>query len=353
MDFLQHQFFRNSVREWLIALSIFLGVYIGLRVARMFSVKRLRVFVKKTSAEWDDFLVDLLDSTKSFFFLLVSMIVAASFLEIPDSGWKILRSTFVIGVLFQALMWGQEVIEFIIEVNLEKRKAQKSDPSLATTFGALRFLLRLALYGLIALMVFDNLGFNITALITGLGVGGIAVALATQNILGDLFASLSIVLDKPFIVGDYIELGTNKGHVEKIGIKSTRLRGINGEQVIVSNNDLLSSRIHNFGRIRERRIVQTVGVSYGTSQQALIDIPKLLKSIVEAAPKARFERAHFKSFGESALNFEFVYFVESGEFGDYIDSEQLINFRILESFKNQKIEFAYPTRTIFLQKEAI
>jgi MscS family membrane protein len=198
------------------------------------------------------------------------------------------------------------------------------------------------------LLILDQLGFDITALVAGLGIGGVAIALAVQNVLGDLFASLSIVLDKPFVVGDTINVGDMTGTVEYIGIKTTRLRSLSGEMIVFSNNDLLKSRIRNFRVMQERRIVFAVQVTYDTAQEKLERIPGMLRAAVENRKQTRFDRAHFKGFSESALDFEVVYFVTTPDYNVYMDVQQAINLEIYRRFVEEKIEFAYPTRTLIV-----
>jgi small-conductance mechanosensitive channel len=196
----------------------------------------------------------------------------------------------------------------------------------------------------------DNLGVNVTALVTGLGVGGIAVALAVQNVLGDLFASLSIVLDKPFVLGDFVVVDDLLGSVEHIGLKTTRLRSLWGEQVVFSNSDLLKSRLRNFGRMAERRVSLDIGVTYQTPRAVLQAIPAIIREAIEEQVATRFDRSHFKGFGDSALTFESVYYVLSPDYNRYMDIQQAINLRIYERFESQGIGFAYPTQTVFLER---
>jgi small-conductance mechanosensitive channel len=203
-------------------------------------------------------------------------------------------------------------------------------------------------WSIVLLVVLDNLGVKVTTLLAGLGVGGIAVALALQNVLGDVFASLSIILDKPFVIGDYITIGEHQGTVQAIGLKSTRMRSLSGEELIFSNNDLLASRIRNYGRMTERRAVFTIGVTYETPRAKLDKIPGILREAVEAQQKVRFDRSHFKQYGDSAIVFETAYFVLAPEYPVYMDIQQAINFRIHERFEEEGIQFAYPTQTIHL-----
>jgi small-conductance mechanosensitive channel len=202
------------------------------------------------------------------------------------------------------------------------------------------------------LLALDNLGFDITALVAGLGIGGIAVALAVQSVLGDLFASLSIVLDKPFVIGDFIIVDQYLGTVEHVGLKTTRIRSLSGEQVIFSNSDLLTSRVRNFKRMYERRIVFEVGVTYQTSYENVAAIPSMIRSIIEAQGETRFDRSHFKSYGDSSLVYETVYYVRSPDFNVYMDTQQAINLALYQEFAKRGIDFAYPTRTLYVHNES-
>jgi small-conductance mechanosensitive channel len=215
----------------------------------------------------------------------------------------------------------------------------------------LGFIARVALWSILLLMILDNLGFNITALVASLGIGGIAVALALQNILGDIFASLSIAIDKPFVIGDFIIVDDILGTVEYIGLKTTRLRSLDGEQIVFSNTDLLKSRIRNYKRMYERRVVFGFGIVYQASHEQLKKIPVMAREIIEGLEKTRFDRAHFKEYGESSLNFEVVYFVQDPDYNIYMDIQQSINLSLFERFASEGIEFAYPTRTLYLHRE--
>jgi len=226
------------------------------------------------------------------------------------------------------------------------------DTSSATTITFLGFIARLILWVIVLLLILDNLGVNITGLVAGLGIGGIAVALAVQNILGDLLASLSIVLDKPFVIGDFVVVDSLSGTIEHIGLKTTRIRSLSGEQLIFSNNDLLKSRIRNYKRMEERRIVFGFGVVYQTPMEKLTFIKTIVGDIIKKQENARLDRVHFKEYGDSSLNFEVVYFVAKPDFNLYMDVQEAINLEIFRRFQEEGIEFAYPTRTLYLQNDA-
>ncbi|UCF65990.1 MAG: mechanosensitive ion channel family protein [bacterium] len=280
--------------------------------------------------------------------VLFSLYFGSLILELPVSLKTIMNKLIVVGFLLQGAIWGTGLIQFWVERYKKKRLAE--DAASVTTFTALGFVLRLILWSVFLLLILDNLGVDITALVAGLGVGGIAVALAVQNILGDLFASLSIVLDKPFVIGDFIIVDNYLGSVEHIGLKTTRLRSLTGEQLVMSNSDLLKSRIRNFKRMYERRVLFTLGVTYQTSLENIRQIPAMIKEIVESQENVRFDRAHFKEYGNFSLNFEVVYWVKSPDYNTYMDIQQAINLQIFKQFEENSIEFAYPTQTLFVSK---
>src|SRR4030095_8661307 len=247
-----------------------------------------------------------------------------------------------IALFLQIAIWGNGLITFWFR-NYAERKAD-TDLSSRTTIAAFSFVARLILWVMLALVALNRLGVDITALITGLGVGGIAIALAVQNVLGDLFAALAIVLDKPFAVGDAISVDTMTGTVENVGLKTTRIRSVNGEQLIFSNTDLLKSRIRNFKRMQERRVVLTIGVSYDTPPDTVARIPDMLREAVESQEQVRFDRSHFMSYGESALNFETAYFVLTSDYLTYANKNQAVNLAVLRRFATAEICFAFPQR---------
>jgi len=212
---------------------------------------------------------------------------------------------------------------------------------------------RTALWSLVLLLVLDSFGVNLSTLVAGVGVGGVAVALAVQNILGDIFASLSIALDKPFALGDFIIVDEVLGTVDRIGLKSTRIQSLSGEQIILANADLLKSRIRNFKRMRERRVLFTFAVTYQTAADALAALPGRLRDIIQAQPRTRFDRAHLREFGDSGLIFEVVYYVLDVDYNVYMDTQQAINLALLEALRAQGVGFAHPVRVMFPRPEVV
>ncbi len=212
----------------------------------------------------------------------------------------------------------------------------------------LSWALRTVLWAVVLLAVLSNVGVNITAFVASLGVGGIAVALAVQNILGDLFASLSIAVDKSFEVGDFIGIDSFVGTVQFIGLKTTRIRSLNGEQIIISNTDLLKQVVKNYKRMEERRIVFKFGVTYNTSPEQAEAIPQIVKRLVESNDMLRFDRAHFQGFGDSSLDYEVVYIVKEPDYNTYMDAQQTLNLQLMRELATLGVDFAFPTRTVYL-----
>ncbi len=347
MDF-DTQYLGNSVATWLQALVALVVVLVALRLARGWIASRLAAWATRTATTIDDLIAALIAQTKLLFLLAVSVFFASKLLELPAEVVIAINRGTILVVLLQAAIWGSALVTYLIEqyVRLESPRGE-----LEASAAALGFLGKLGVWTLIFILALENLNFDITALVTSLGIGGIAIALAVQNILGDLFASLSILLDKPFVVGDFIVVDNFQCTVEHIGMKTTRARSVTGEQVVFANSDLLKSRLRNFKRMRERRTTIQLGIVYQTSPQVLATIPAILKEIVQAQPNARFDRAHFKEFGPSSLNFEMVYWVTQPDYATFMDTLQAVNLSVFQRFEREGIEFAYPTQSLFVTRQ--
>jgi len=261
----------------------------------------------------------------------------------------VLRSTVSLAVFAQAGIWAHHAVVRLLRDHVERRKVASRASNVAI-LGLVGFFARVAVWTTVLLLVLDNFGIDVTALVTGLGIGGIAVALAVQNVLSDTFASISILLDKPFEVGDFIIVGEHLGVVENIGVKTTRVRSLSGEQLVFGNHDLLSSRIRNFKRMYERRVAFSFGVTYQTPIEKLEWIPRMVRASIETLDRTRFDRAHFKGFSSSSLDFEIVYYVLDPDYGVYMDIQQEINLRIMRALDAEGVAFAYPTRTIHVTR---
>jgi small-conductance mechanosensitive channel len=348
MEFLTRDVLGNPVRQWIVAAALAVATVLVLRIAARVIVSRLTALSRRTATEWDDIIAGALARTRFLFLLALGVFAGTRLLTLAATTRDLIDSVAVIALLIQGGIWAGVILTRALE-SYRKREMQE-DPAAATAVGALGFVGRMVLWTAVLLLALDNLGVDITALVAGLGVGGVAVALALQSILGDLFASLSIVLDKPFVLGDFLIIDEHLGNVEYIGLKTTRIRSLWGEQLIFSNSDLLRSRVRNFGRMFERRIVFPVGVTYQTPRAQLRAIPGILREAVEAQEQTRFDRSHFKDFGDFSLNFETVYYVTVPDYTTYMDIQQAINLRIHERFEEEGIEFAYPTQTLFVAR---
>lgn len=335
--------------DWAVFLAIAAGVLLALAVLRFWVSHALKKLSMRTATVLDDIAVDVVDSTRLWLLLPLALYAGAAVLELPPRLDQLAGSLAVVALTLQAALW----INRFIQGWLERRVAQlrSGDAESITVLSLLAFAGRVLIWAVLLLLALDQLGFNITALVAGLGIGGVAVALAVQSVLGDLFASLSIVLDKPFVVGDFIVVDDLRGTVERVGVKTTRVRSLDGELIVFSNADLLKSRIRNFKQMHERRVAFTLGLTYGTPLDKLRHVPHWLRDVVKAQQRTRFDRAHFKEYGEWALVFEVVYYVLDADYNVYMDVHQAINLAILERFEREEVEFAFPTRTIHVKRE--
>ncbi|MEJ2678044.1 MAG: mechanosensitive ion channel family protein [Gemmatimonadota bacterium] len=347
MQVLNWSFYGNSLERWLIAIGLAALVTIVLLLIRRVLGSRLQSLADRTTNDLDNLVADVFRHTHGFFLLFIGLFVGARLLELPEKAYGWVRIATIFAFLIQVALWGNVFIRRLIEDYAKKRL--QDDAAMATTVRFAGFIARMTMWIIIVLVALDNLNIHITTLVAGLGVGGVAVALAVQNILGDLFASLSIVLDKPFVIGDFIIVDDLMGTVDHVGLKTTRLRSLGGEQLVFANSDLLKSRIRNYKRMYERRIVFTFGVLYQTPRETLEKIPGIVREIIGALEDTRVDRAHFARFGPSSLDFEVVYYVLKPDYNVYMDRQQAINLELMHRFEEMGVEFAYPTQTIFLE----
>jgi len=341
----------QPLHAWVEGGAIFLVTLLAVFFLRRLLLGRLKKGSRLTTrtlrmpqmpGELDDLLLGLARQTRWTLLALPALYLGSEALTLPPGAERALRTAAVLALLLQMAIWVSAGIDAWV-VGYRRRRLE-IDAASATTVGALRFLGKLVLWAILLLLALDNLGINVTALVTGLGIGGVAVALALQNILGDVFASLSIVLDKPFVLGDPIGVGDAAGTVESIGLKTTRLRSPTGEQLIFGNGDLLKSRIRNFRRMESRTVTFAFTLAYGTSADELEAVPGLVRAIVEREPQVRFERAHLKGFGAAGFDFEVSYTVLSADFNLYMDRQQAIDLALLRALAERGIELARPHR---------
>lgn len=345
-EVLRDDFLGNDPQQWLAALGITAAVFLGLFLLRRILGTYLGKIVKNTAIAWDDIVVALVPRTHWLFLFSLALLAGSRPLELSEATEKLLLKSVAVLSVIQLGIWANTLVSYFLE-DYRKRKAQ-DDPASATTISAVGLLIRISIWAVVLLLALANAGVQIAPLLAGLGVGGIAVALAVQTVLKDLLASLSIILDKPFVLGDFLIVGDLMGAVEHIGLKTTRIRSLSGEQLIFANGDLLESRIRNFGRMKERRVVFKLGITYQTPKSKIEKVPGIIKAAIEAEKTARFDRSHFNEYGNFSLNFETVYYVAVPDYNTYMNIQQAINLRIHEDFEKEGIEFAYPTQTLFV-----
>ena len=339
---------QNTVKDWLIALLSTILIYFLLTFLKKFSEKQLKKITRQTKTELDNFIVDLIRRIKPGLLFIFSIYLASKTLGLSEGARTFVNLTAIFALFFQIGLWLVALIDFWIKKQAEKNGHQGEN---ATTLNVVSVVAKIFIWVIILLLALDNLpNVDITTLVASLGIGGIAVGLAVQNILSDLFSSITIALDRPFVLGDFITFGDYSGTVENVGLKSVRLRSLSGEQIIVSASDLLQSRIRNYNKMALRRVVLQLGVTYQTSYEAMQKIPEWIKSIIDSHEKAVFDRAHFVNFNSSSLDFEVVYHLDDTDFMLMMDTQHEINLEILKSFEDKGIEFAYPTQSIFVEK---
>ena len=350
-QFLDQTFYNNSMRQWAIALAVALAAFFTLLVVRLLLVGRLGAIAKRTPTELDNILVELVARTNPLFLGATAVVFGSRFLILPPTTDRYFTAGFALVLLVQCGLWGATAVDLWIHRRADARATQ-SDVASVTTMRALGIGAKLLLWVIVFITALDKFGVNVTTLVTGLGIGGVAIALAVQNVLGDLFAALSIVFDKPFDVGDSIAVDQMQGTVERIGLKTTRVRSVSGEQIIISNSELLKSRIRNYKRQLDRRVVFTTDVTYGTTPETMARIPGLIREVVSTQQPVRFDRSHFTQYTDSALRVETVYHVLDADYGRFLDIQQTINLELLRRFKAEHIELAFPTRTIIFDGKA-
>lgn len=337
----------NSLRDWSTALGLALSINLFVGVLKWLIEHRLAKVTQRSRGMMDDVIVAMATHTKQLLVFGVTLLAGTRYLDLPIALDHVLVKVATIAGFLQIGLWLSGALNFWIEHY--RRQSMSRDLAATTSLAAMNFVGKMLLWTFLTLFMLDNLGVNVTAMVAGLGVGGIAVALAMQNILGDLFASLSIVIDKPFVIGDVIMVDGFVGNVEHVGLKTTRLRSNTGEQIIISNSDILKTRIRNFKRMHERRMLFEFGLVYQTTPAQLAAMPDIVREIIAAVPYTRFERAHFKTFGASSLDFEVVYWMLNPDLLMSMDAQQQINLALFDRLLTEGIEFAYPTQTMIMQ----
>ncbi len=339
-------FFGNSLKAWVQAGAIFLGSVAIFKLVQAFLLSKLRRLAKKTETKTDDLFIQLLQAVKPYFYVVAALVVAGQFLYLSTKLSQALFTVLIVATLFQAISLAQLIIDFVAQKMLAKKK-DKAPVNLLKT------VVIIIVWVIGGLLLLSNLGVDVTSLVAGLGIGGVAVALAVQNVLGDLLSSFSIYFDKPFEIGDFIVVGQDRGTVKEIGVKSTRIQSLQGEELIIPNQDLTSSRISNYKKMKTRRISFNLGVAYETPVEKLKKVPALIEEVFNKFPQAKFIRAHLQSLGDSTLIYQVVYEVESEKYNDYVEVEGSLNLALLERFTQEGIELPYPTQRVLTKEISV
>jgi small-conductance mechanosensitive channel len=344
---LNFQILHNNVESWITAVMIALVIILLGKTTQYFLSAWFKEWAKKTKTSVDDFIVSTLEKIK-WEWVVIGIFAATRYLDFSKSFDVWMLWLFALVMLYRIIRIVNSFMDYITaKVYLEQEAVDSGSK------GAIKhivFILKIGVTGVLIVIALDNLGFHISAVIAGLGVTGIIIGLAVQNIVGDLFSSFCIIFDKPFEVGDFIIVGDFMGAVENIGIKTTRLTSLGGEQLVFSNSDLTGSRIRNYKRMAKRRIVFSFGVEYGTEEEKLKSIPAAVKAIISDIEDTTYDRAHFQKFGDSGLYFEVVYYVLSSDYNKYMNIQERINFEIFSKFNKEGINFAFPTRTLHVKE---
>ncbi len=345
--FLSTQIYGNALSDYLLAALVFLIAFTVLKFFKWEVLNILKRLAKRTKSDFDDMLIAVIDTLGWPLYILVAVNTAAWFIVLPDMLDMSLYFGMVLVAVYYIIKAAQKAVDFSVSKIDQRREGQVN----RTIVDLAKKLLKGLAWLMALLFILTSMGVDISGAILGLGVGGIVIGFALQSILSDLFASFSLYFDRPFEKGDFIIIGPDDmGVVENIGLMSTRIKHLKGHELVVSNSELVSTRINNYKKMKKRRIVFSFGVTYQTPTKKLERIPGIVKELVDKTEHANLDRVHFSKFGDSALNFEVVYYVDSQDYGVYMDTQQAINLALKRAMEKEKVEFAYPTQTIFLEK---
>ncbi|MGO4771207.1 mechanosensitive ion channel family protein [Flavobacterium sp. W22_SRS_FK3] len=348
MDILNTTFLDNTFLSWLIAAGMIIASIIIIKTVKVVVIKRLKNWAMNTKTTWDNFIIEVVDKSVLPILYISSFYFALLTLKLPDNINKVIHIAYMFSFTFFILKIISAAFKKFVYSFIQRSEESESKQKQA---GGLIAIVNIIIWICGLIFLIDNMGYNVTTLIAGLGVGGIAIALAAQAVLGDLFSYFVIFFDRPFEIGDFVVLGDDNGVIEYIGIKTTRIRTLSGEQLICSNTDLTNSRLRNYKRMEKRRIVFSLGVTYQTTHSQLAEIPNIVKGIIDSQSQLQFDRGHFSGYGDFSLNFEFVYFVLDADYNLYMDNQQKVYLEIFSAFEKEGIDFAYPTQTIIMDKE--
>jgi small-conductance mechanosensitive channel len=331
--------------EWLLAIAVGVGTMVVLRLIKAFVRAHLAALAQRTESNLDDILVKIVDRTYWFSYLAAGLWAGSSTLDLTLRQQDLIGKIVTVTLLLQGGLWLQTGIRRGAVTWGRRHDAGREQQTFALAIG---LLLRILMWSILFLVALGSLGIEITPLVASLGIGGIAAALAVQATLGDLISSFSIYFDRPFDIGDFIVVDDFMGTVQSIGLRTTRVASLGGEQLVFPNSNLTSSRIRNYGRMERRRVAFKVGVEYSSSYAQLEAIPRHVRAIVEAQSDTTFDRSHFSGYGDSSLDFETVYYVLSADYNRFMDIQQAIYLAIFKKFQDEGIGFAFPTRTLYM-----
>lgn len=348
-EILMYELFGNTVYDYGVALVVFVGLLIVFELFKILILRKLTKLAESTENDFDDVLVKSIKEISFLFYLVIALYFPLRMLLINGLAWDIISGVFLVVVVYQGIKFLQTVIEYFL-LRIAVKKDIDGLQAKATSVG-IRLMVRIVLWVTAVLLILSNLGVNITSLIASLGIGGLAIAFAVQNLLVDLFSSFSIYFDKPFEVGDTIKVGDQIGKVKYIGLKTTRIITLDGDELVVSNSELTSSQVRNFGKMKRRRVKTSIGLEYGTPLTKLKKINDIVRKIVDKVEDTEFNRCHFKEFGDFSLNYEIIYMIMTGDMSTYMDRQQEINFALAEALEREGIRMAFPTQTVYVKKD--
>ena len=345
---LDKSYFGNRVMDYGQVLILCLIGFLLIEIVRRILLKKVKILSEQTETKIDDFMIDLVTRIAVPLSYVAISFVAIDMLILPDALDNVIKVMVKFVIVIALLLVGVRFLDYATQSFLKSSSFEEN--SRKSMYGMVR-VFKILIWGIAIIAFLDNIGFKVTGIIAGLGIGGVAVAMAAQAVLKDLFSYFAIVFDRPFVIGDFIIVDDKLGTVEHIGIKTTCISSLSGEQIIFSNSDLTDSRVHNYKRMYKRRVVFSLGLTYETSAEKLTKTPQLIEDIITKIDDVQFDRAHFKSYGDFSLNFEVVYYVLGNDYTKYMNIQQDINLSIYRVFEEKGIIFAYPTQTVHFKND--
>lgn len=343
-----YQIYTNTVGEYLLTLLMIVLVVTALHLIKIYGVKHLKRIAKRTKTDLDDRLAKLLKKISFSSYLIVATYISlGTYLDVSANVYKVLEILLIIVLTHEFLTLLTAFIDLLVDKYTTRSKRDFQNKTLKQ---GIKLMAAIVVWIIAIILILSNLGLEISALVASLGIGGIAVALAAQGILGDLLSSFLIYFDRPFEVGDFIIVGQDMGTVKKIGFRSSRIQALNGEEIVISNQDLSKARLQNFRKMKKRRVVIRIGVTYGTSSKKLKKAKQILTKAIQKQEGIELERVHFAEFGEWALFFEAVFYMLNSDYTPYMDTREKINLEIIDQFEKNGIQFAIPAQRLFMEQ---